>query len=454
VNRELIGFRWYFALGSFETGDMEALPKIVRQRLRPETRPGVHPHADLLTAFAEKTLTERERTRVVEHLSRCEDCREVVFLSAPQQEPVQIVGRIPSRGGWLSWPALRWGAAAACVIVVGTAVTLLREDSRHPALMERAASKSARPVDQHPESATLAATAPNQAVVAESRRAPTQTRKDTGEEKLMAKAVPARPSPKAMIATPRMPMQFDQSREINGNNIEATRSLSGADASNMAAAPTSARVSKDENLADQPERNKKQVQAPTGSMNEMVQVQASSVEAPVEPESAPEAKSKGKESLATDLKPNGYSVSSAKANEPTGGSLQRGLADSAKMKKMEADSGSATLVQRWRLTSGGTLQRSLDAGDNWENVTVPAKIPLQAFAALLAEVWVGGASGHLYHSSDAGLHWAQVIPNSNNESLTGGITHIEFTDVQNGKVTTTSGEAWITADGGENWRKN
>jgi hypothetical protein len=437
---------------------MEALPKIVRQRLRPEARPGVHPHADLLTAFAEKMLTERERTRVVEHLSRCEDCREVVFLSAPQQEQVHIEGRIPSRGGWLSWPALRWGAAMACVIVVGTAVTLLREDSHHPALLERAASSSerAQPVDRHPASATLAATAPNQDVVAESRRDPTQTRRGTGEEKLMAKAeVPARPSPKAMIATPRMPMQFDESREINGNNIEATRSLSGGDASNMAAAPTSAAMNKnkDENLADQPERDKKQALASApSSTNEAVEMQASSVQAQVEPESVPAAKSK--ESPATDLRPNGYSVSSARASGAIGAPVQRGLADSAKMKKMETDSASAALVQRWRLTSGGTLQRSLDAGDNWENVSVAGKTTFQAFAALPADLWVGGANGLLYHSSDAGLHWAQVLPRSNNESLAGGITRIEFSDAQNGEVTTSSGEAWRTADAGKSWRKN
>jgi hypothetical protein len=29
-----------------------------------------------------------------------------------------------ARPGWLTWPALRWGALAACVVVVGTAVTL------------------------------------------------------------------------------------------------------------------------------------------------------------------------------------------------------------------------------------------------------------------------------------------------------------------------------------------
>jgi hypothetical protein len=40
------------------------------------------------------------------------------------QPETSTVSLAPSASGWLSWPALRWGAAVACVVVVGAAVTL------------------------------------------------------------------------------------------------------------------------------------------------------------------------------------------------------------------------------------------------------------------------------------------------------------------------------------------
>ena len=63
---------------------MEQLPKIVQQRLQATAAAGVHPDPDLLTAFAEKSLTERERTQVLQHLGQCADCRQVVALAMPE----------------------------------------------------------------------------------------------------------------------------------------------------------------------------------------------------------------------------------------------------------------------------------------------------------------------------------------------------------------------------------
>ena len=57
---------------------MEQLPKIVQQRLQGPPKPGVHPDPDLLAAFAEKSLNDRERAHVLQHLADCADCRDVV----------------------------------------------------------------------------------------------------------------------------------------------------------------------------------------------------------------------------------------------------------------------------------------------------------------------------------------------------------------------------------------
>ncbi|MGH9509145.1 MAG: zf-HC2 domain-containing protein, partial [Terriglobales bacterium] len=63
------------------------LPTIVRERLQAlASGPvGLHPDADLLTAFCERTLTETERQQVIAHLALCADCRDAVALATPPQ---------------------------------------------------------------------------------------------------------------------------------------------------------------------------------------------------------------------------------------------------------------------------------------------------------------------------------------------------------------------------------
>ena len=92
---------------------MQNVTKSVLKRLQ-VARPGAgsHPDADLLTAFAEQSLKERERALVVEHLASCSDCREVIVL-ALSETANEIVASRASAGvarGWLTWPALRWAA--------------------------------------------------------------------------------------------------------------------------------------------------------------------------------------------------------------------------------------------------------------------------------------------------------------------------------------------------------
>src|SRR6266852_4428956 len=100
---------------------MKQIPKIVQQRLQATAPAGVHPDPDLLTAFAEMSLNEHERNQVLQHLGQCADCRQVVSLAMPE---IVAPSAIPARSPWLTWPMLRWGALAACVVVVSAAVTL------------------------------------------------------------------------------------------------------------------------------------------------------------------------------------------------------------------------------------------------------------------------------------------------------------------------------------------
>src|SRR6516165_7871635 len=111
---------------------MTDLPNTVRQRLRAK-RSENHPDPNLLSAFVEQTLRDRERTAVLEHLALCGDCRDIVALAAPPVE--SSVAHDTGRGqrvSWFAWPVLRWGALAVCLVIVGSAV-LLRYKLNQPA---------------------------------------------------------------------------------------------------------------------------------------------------------------------------------------------------------------------------------------------------------------------------------------------------------------------------------
>lgn len=87
-----------------------------------------HPDPDLLTAFSENSLTAQERTPVFDHLARCKDCRNILSIAASAAEfPVESkilpgAGFAPSQ--WFLWPAFRWAALAAGVLIVASVAIL------------------------------------------------------------------------------------------------------------------------------------------------------------------------------------------------------------------------------------------------------------------------------------------------------------------------------------------
>jgi hypothetical protein len=146
------------------------------------------------------------------------------------------------------------------------------------------------------------------------------------------------------------------------------------------------------------------------------------------------------------------------------------------------------LMPRWTVSASGALQRSFDQGKTWQNVNVnvsPAssanveiakesrakEVPkdkeadkkllkqevagptFRAVTAAGTDVWAGGSGGILYHSLDAGNHWTRVVPASAGTVLTGDIISLDFSDSQNGKVTTSTPEVWTTSDSGQSWQK-
>jgi hypothetical protein len=104
---------------------MADFASIVTRRMQVAPQPQDHPDANLLNAFTEKSLSSKERLQVLEHLAQCIHCRDVVSLAAPAEVAAASTVLLPRHAPvWLRWPVMRWGALAACLAIVGTAVTL------------------------------------------------------------------------------------------------------------------------------------------------------------------------------------------------------------------------------------------------------------------------------------------------------------------------------------------
>ena len=101
--------------------------------------------------------------------------------------------------------------------------------------------------------------------------------------------------------------------------------------------------------------------------------------------------------------------------------------------------------------SKDTLAANADTNDSKKEEAVPTSF--RAVAANGNEVWAGASGGLLFHSLDAGTSWTRVVPSVSGSSLTGDVLAIEFTDSQHGKVSTSTSEVWVTADGGQTWKK-
>jgi hypothetical protein len=108
-------------------------PNALRLELARSQQAGPHPDADVLTAFSENALLDRERKEVMAHLAVCADCREVLSI-ATSAAP----GRVAETQPQLLPPAtlsplrawLPWVATAAAVVIAASAVLIHQQNLR------------------------------------------------------------------------------------------------------------------------------------------------------------------------------------------------------------------------------------------------------------------------------------------------------------------------------------
>ena len=412
---------------------MEQVPKIVRQRLQAVAKAEVHPDPDLLAGFAEKSLSQRERNQVLGHLGQCGDCRDVVLLAGA--EPAFVAAWTqPARLPWLRWPVLRWGTAAACVVIVSAAVMLRHERSgKAPSL---ASFDRNPPVVASPKPAAEGQTSPEGDNVAANIAAQSQ---QSGPELPSSSREAKRPA---------------KLRNGNGGVIASSPAPDGGSryAASAAAKTPPAPPSPRGTDIDQPERSmqaqREEVEvsgAATAVNTDTVAVTAQA--GPVTTDLAELAPERAKDAKEPQLKSKASSASAMVAGANNYKLSTSGARNDLALQK------TLTLAPRWTLSPDGVLERSMDSGRTWETISVPATSALRALAAVGPDIWVGGAAGALYHSSDMGRHWVAITPAADGKSLTADIIGVTFTDAAHGKLTTANDETWTTSDAGQSWQK-
>ena len=484
---------------------MRNVPKIVTERLKAAAVAAHHPEAEVLTAFAERSLPEREREIVLEHVARCGECREVLALALPETEAAASAPS-PVRTPWLAWPALRWGLVTAGGLAIAAfgvvqyqrradvVNTVARQSQNEPAMAPNGAESVAR--TEPPKSAArssdavgarLAEATPrtNLATRAEPEPVPPTSRTDAGNYGGgQTPAVIARSLPHG----PRMLQQQSQQQSqlqasASGLAVASAKQQSDELAANRI--PASAEAvevqGKSAQLDNQPENKDglAEAQAPADKKSldaiESLKVDKAKPAAPASAETAQVSASAAPAATATAGEPQQLPAQAGNSGV-SGGSLTQ----------FAVLSPGRTPSPSWIITAAGALERSFDHGATWQSVDVNAANPVAAnltdaeisltrarksrdekkvasaqaaspvfrtVAAAGTEVWAGGSNGALYHSLDAGTRWVRVVPLSGAAPLTGDIVSLEFSDSRHGRLTTSTAEVWTTADDGQTWQK-
>lgn len=463
---------------------MQKLPKIVSDRLREDRlrEDGVaeaHPEADLLTAFVEHSLADSERARVLEHLAHCTDCRQIATLALPATETVAIAtssARVRNR--WFNWPVLRWGVVAAGIVAV-TSIGMvqyrqrtLKSETLAPTLTARnetvATAQGLQPspgLFEH--QAVLPQMAGRQAQVREKASRNPQNKLSVGQSVGSMRAVPGSyPMPGGALG----------GGALGGAGGVAGAGFAPARGSTAASAARTSQRRTGPQFAVPPSSQVVEVQTAEAAAVATAQSQISDQlvqnQKGVRSQNNPAANSDVVKAKA----PTSLEATTGGASTPT--------LEPSTISSLQTSSAMVSASPRWTISSSGALQRSLDAGNTWEDVKVSSvaeasaakgnlvgadkkanddnekkvrkeiaqpNMVFRAVTALGSEVWAGGSGAILYHSTDSGAHWVRVFPSLASRVLTGDVTAIEFSDPQHGRIATSYGEVWITADDGQTW---
>lgn len=368
----------------------------LRRELAALAPTGEHPDADLIAAFADGSLLERERQAVFGHLAGCAECREVLSLCAVEEhQPAREFEFVaaaaaapmvatpanpkPATRAWLPWAAV----AAGIVIVSGVAV---RYEENRLTQQRLNAQQEAK--------ATLAA------------------RAEEAPPAVQAPSTVNQPAQHA-DALKAAPKKTNQATETE--SVEVAPSAEG-----------------------QPEV---QMSGSAGDLREEKQAAQAQLQVPASPVAAETADNQPPVEMSA------QSVTAPTAEMHSARQLSK---TSAFANKVTANAPAASLARpHWRINDQGQPERAFGDGA-WQPVLAQEKSKMHVLSVTNNEVWVGGENERVYRSRDEGATWQPILlPSKNGGPHT--IVHIRFEAKTNGTIEAADGSTWKSADGGTTW---
>jgi len=394
---------------------MSKMPYIVWSRLgrkMPQSA-GAHPDANLLAAFAEHALLEKEVAAVTAHLAECADCREYLAVAFAVEEREIPAAARPSTGtNWFrEWRWIASAAAACCVVAAalqyyGAPPAVVRSTRLKSMNVssEAIAPPAVEPAKTRTETPAVALASAQRSKVESSSitkpEAPVlmAEKKDVAPQDLAPPPLPSAP-----------PVQATESAQIN-RSLETPK----VDA-------VSSFVEPERSVASQPAPRRQELSASSpGTSAALPKLRSTSG---FIAGTALRAAAGNKAALKTQTRELPVALWSINASPDTAG------------------------------ISHGVVQRSTDKGQTWEIVPLSERVSFRAVAASGLEVWAGGSEGRLFHSSDGGSNWVEINVAGESSKLKADIVRIDVRDRSHVAVTAASGERWASRDGGGYWTR-
>jgi hypothetical protein len=451
---------------------MSELPKIALKRLKAAAPPAQatgsgtgpfqgsqHPDANLLSAFAEQSLTNPERELVLEHVSHCAECREVTALMLPAETEGAVLPQVAPERRWNLWPALRWGSLVAALgvvtIVVGLHSNRWRSNREAGVTAPPAASAA-----KAPEPLQAYAPAPSALPESRDKTAPEKVEKEKDALRRRSEEMdsrnqlelPAKKEVSKMTASrPPADLRLDNApvASISRHQSLGDRAMSASaptvPLSAIAAAPppppptapATASVSAGKTSADSA--------SPTATVEVTSQAPTLQSETTQEVELAGGALTKSASTAASGAPKSAAQPGEQSKAEPRGGMF--GVM--AARRSLKASASGAV----WSVSNSGKVQRSTDGTKTFGTVEINAGTKFIAVASLGDEVWAGGEAAALFVSHDDGYTWKKIKVASASSELAESIAAIKFSSPQNLTIITTSGAQWTTVDAGHHWNQ-
>ena len=380
-----------------ETADEKTLGKFIAASLREQLAAAVPdcPETEVLAAFFDRTLTDREHADCERHLLTCLRCQEYLAelarLSDADERPVVLeeeaaAAEAAEKPGW--YFRLAW-VLPFLIIALGSAIWFQEDLERYIERRREMAMKAPAPL-----------------------AGPPARERDAGAKQEAAPARAAENLAKTAAPSAPAPTRAQERAEVPAVPAAAPTTASQAPTPG-AIAPPSTRAE----LQPPP----KPAERPAAMSIEAKKTQAADFAAP-----APAA-----------------GVVAAQTAEPA---MTAAGKEAAGRLDVRVRGAQPKFTPTWRVGKRGTIQRA-DEGGGW--IPVPSGVNADLFDITFAGAagWAVGHEGTVLRSTDGGNSWTRVSAPSNED-----LVRVSAQSADQAQAISRSGKSFSTTDGGRTWK--